>query len=230
MFFAPLIFNLLAILKTSEHTFKTEKTARYFQQGHLNSETQYLWIVLHGYGLHPKHFVKKFEPLHPEKHCVVAPEGLSRFYQKGLGGRVGASWMTSDGRLDDIADNMNYLSQLHERLHSKAPHAKLIVLGFSQGSPTACRWLVNAFQGVAHRLIIWASDIPEDVMTAEGVQKLNALDISIFIGDNDPFISEERKRQFLDLVQQHQVKYTLHEYQGEHRVYPELLSEFVETW
>ena len=36
----------------------------------------------------------------------MAPEGLSRFYLEGFSGKVGATWMTREDRLNDID---NYL-------------------------------------------------------------------------------------------------------------------------
>ena len=40
---------------------QTTKTARYFQIGELSSMTKNVWIVLHGYGMLPEYFIKKFE-------------------------------------------------------------------------------------------------------------------------------------------------------------------------
>src|SRR5690554_3872961 len=41
---------------------------------------------------------------------------MHRFYRKGTQGRVGASWMTKEARLDDIEDNHKYLDKLAEHL------------------------------------------------------------------------------------------------------------------
>ena len=81
------------------HHLSVEKTARYFTMGEGKANCQYLWIVLHGYGQLASSVIKRFKTLDPDKHFVLAPEGLSRFYWgEGFGGKAVASWMTSEDR------------------------------------------------------------------------------------------------------------------------------------
>lgn len=200
------------------------KTARIHQVGTIGKHIKKVWIVLHGYGMLTEYFIKKFETLDDGETLVLAPEGLSRFYLSGTYGRVGSSWMTKDEREDDIADNMQYLDQLYETIHSQvAEGTELTVLGFSQGSPTACRWLMHRRPGNS-RLKVWASDIPSDVLIPENKEYLNALDIQLFVGDNDKYIDEERVEKFTALIDAQEVKYTLTRYEGEHKIYPEVLN------
>ena len=128
-----------------------------------NSDTaRYCWIALHGYGQLTDYFIEKFHVLDESEHFVIAPEGFHRFYLKGTSGRVGASWMTKEERLDDIADNMAYLNQVYDEFISGRTFDKIIVLGFSQGASTAARWIQmgNCKPDV---FVQWAGVFPPDL-------------------------------------------------------------------
>jgi predicted esterase len=205
------------------------KTARYFINRHPDDKTRFIWIVLHGYGLHPGYFLRKFDVLDSAVHTVVAPEGLSRFYQDGVTGRVGASWMTKEEREDDIEDNLNYLDKLYSHLRKSCPpDVKLVVLGFSQGRHTTARWLTRRRPEGAHRCIVGASDLPEDCLGAESCETLNKLHPTLFIGDSDPYISPERYERLKQLLDTSKLAYSIIPYSGDHRVYSDVLSDFVD--
>ncbi|MDB9775759.1 hypothetical protein OAB47_05950 [Vicingaceae bacterium] len=73
---------------------------------------------------------------------VIAPSGLSKAYLKGFNGRVGANWMTSHEREEEILDYNNYLNQVIKYFcHEKEENIQINVLGFSQGAATACRFV-----------------------------------------------------------------------------------------
>ena len=97
-----------------EHQLTVSRTARYHQLGELSAMTRRVWFVAHGYGQLAAYFIRHFAPLTAaDPHLVVvAPEGLSRFYLNGTGGRVGATWMTKEDRLAEIEDYVAYLNQL----------------------------------------------------------------------------------------------------------------------
>ena len=120
-----------------------------------------LIIVLHGYGQLAEFFIRKFNEI-PEDYLVVAPEGMHRFYLNGTSGRVGASWMTKEDRESDIADNLNWLSQLFTELTEQKTFEKTILLGFSQGGATAARWFYSK-KVLFDQLILWASVFPPDL-------------------------------------------------------------------
>ena len=46
-----------------------------YTHGEINAETQYCWVVLHGYGQLASNIIRKFEHL-DDKNFVIAPEGL----------------------------------------------------------------------------------------------------------------------------------------------------------
>ena len=96
-------------------SFEVKQTARWFHLGQQPSNCGKILIALHGYGQHPAYMMESLKPLLDsiENLCIVAPEGLSRFYIKGTDGRVGASWMTRDDRVQDIKDNI-YPEETHK--------------------------------------------------------------------------------------------------------------------
>ena len=60
-----------------------EFRARYFQIGSLSPSTKNVIFLLHGYGQQAKYFIRKFQILENAHTCLIAPEGLSRFYLQG---------------------------------------------------------------------------------------------------------------------------------------------------
>ena len=70
---------------------------------------------------------------------------------------------------------------------------KVSVLGFSQGTATACRWLVNSKVKV-DKLILWGGTIPPEINTEVSIKILEASNLSIVIGDKDEFIEETTRQ------------------------------------
>jgi predicted esterase len=170
------------------HSVKTTKTARVFTHGSLTAKTKLVWIVAHGYGFLAEYFIKKFEELNPEEHFVIVPEALNRFYLKELSGRVGASWMTTEDRENEISDYVLYLDNVYETLISQT-NAKIVAFGFSQGAATMARWSVTTSKPL-NRIVFWGGSIPNDCFSH--VAKLNALHPCILVGDEDEFIPKEK--------------------------------------
>lgn len=170
-----------------EHSFKIQKTAKYYTQGDLKTANKIL-IVLHGYGQLSYYFSKKFEFLSNQGYFIIAPEGTHRFYLEGTSGRVGASWMTKEARIHDISDNENYLEELTNTFHLQNPLAQIHVLGFSQGAATATRWFEKSNINITS-LTLWASVFPEDI-SIDFRQNKNT-DFNFVLGSNDPYFNEE---------------------------------------
>ncbi len=123
----------------SEHHITVARTARYFTIG--DPAATEIWFVCHGYGQLAARFLKRFEPITEGARLVVAPEGLSRFYV-GSGERrdqpVGATWMTREDRLHEIADYVKYLDAVYADVVGDGPApGRVRALGFSQGAATA---------------------------------------------------------------------------------------------
>ena len=170
-----------------EFHIEVSKTARYYT---LKPKLEFnsVLFVIHGYRQLAKHFIKRFEPLTELGIMVVAPEGLNRFYVEGYDGRVGASWMTKEDRETDIKDYLGYLNKLHSSLDIPN-HLPIDILGFSQGGPTACRWLAESKMNV-RKLILHSTVFPNDFDFKENVKKLASIDVYTMFGDNDQFANE----------------------------------------
>lgn len=210
----------------SEHHLPVTRTARYQQLGEPSARTRHVWLVCHGYGQLAAYFSRHFAFLNeadPDT-VVIAPEGLSRFYLSGNGGRVGASWMTRDDRLAEIDDHVSFLNQLAAKvLAACPPDVRLTVLGFSQGTATVCRWLAQAPFRPAH-LILWAGGFPDDLPPA-AQRLLHGLPLTVVIGTDDEFINAALVEQQLHQLRQLGAAPTLLSFTGTHELNRPILEQ-----
>jgi len=174
---------------------KSTKTFRYSTIGKPETAKTIIY-VLHGYGQLSEYFIRKFDEL-KEEYFIVAPEGMHRFYLKGSSGRVGASWMTKEDRINDISDNLNWLNQLDVEMASKYQFDKKIILGFSQGGATAIRWFYNN-QFKIDQLIIWAAVFPPDLNIENELGNSNSQNKFFVIGNEDEFYTVNQRTEIID--------------------------------
>jgi predicted esterase len=207
---------------TQEHHFTAARTARYFTLGPTTARD--IWFVLHGYGQLAERFLRQFEPLDDGTRRLVAPEGLSRFYlESGEHRKVGASWMTREDRLSEIADYVRYLDALLElelRGLPQAPH--LSVLGFSQGTATAARWLAQG-EARADRLILWGGEVPPDLDLAAARPRWARTTMTLVVGSADPYITPKVLARDEDRLGAHDIAYRVERFDGGHELIPEVL-------
>ena len=212
----------------TEHSLQVARTARYYQLGKLTPTTRQVWVVLHGYGQLAAYFLRHFAHLtvlDPDL-VVLAPEGLSRFYLSGNGGRVGASWMTREDRLSEITDQADYLQQLVAPVLAAAPGARLTVLGFSQGAATASRWLLKAGFRPA-RLILWAGAFPEDIDPELAGRLMRDLNLVLVAGKQDEYVSAEQVQAQLASLRELGAAPELVEFGGGHTLDAAVLRELL---
>lgn len=210
----------------TEHSLAIARRARYYQAGELRADTRRIWFVLHGYGQLAAYFLRHFLPLteaDPDL-VVIAPEGLSRFYLSGNGGRVGASWMTREDRLSEIEDYVAYLNQLAAPVLAAAPAARITVLGFSQGAATVSRWLSRAPFRPA-QLILWAGAFPEDLDFGVATRLLRGLPVTLVVGDQDEFISAEQVQAQRAFLRRLGVEPVLLSFAGRHTLNADVLRQ-----
>lgn len=204
-----------------ERKIQTQKTGRYFVSADIDSQTKHVWFVMHGYGQLAQFFIRKFQQLPPE-HVVVAPEGMHRFYLQGTDGRVGASWMTKEAREDDIQDYIRFLDGVFSDLDLSNKNIKTHVLGFSQGTATASRW-VSYGDVRFDSLILWAGVLAPDLDFKISKEKLFGKKIVLAYGTRDQYRSEERIEEQRQIFNQHELPFQEIEFEGEHTIYPEPL-------
>ena len=209
----------------THHKLKVERTAHYYTIGEANQNTTRLIIACHGQGQRSQYFIRRFDVLDDGKTLIIAPEGLSKYYLKNFGGEVGASWMTSADRLDEIADYANYLQQLLDdylpRLNEKV---KVSLLGFSQGGATIFRWAMEKFPPV-DRFILFASMIPEDLDYRPHLDYFNTKDLIWIYGTADQFLNEERLAFNRRVFEKNGLDFEERTFEGKHEVRREVLEE-----
>jgi predicted esterase len=194
------------------------KTARYFLEGELNKEVEQVWIVCHGYAQLANYFIRNFEGLNNGKTLIVAPEGLHRFYWQGFSGRVVASWMTREDRLDDIADYCNFLSAVYDEcipLLNKS--VQINIFGFSQGTATVLRWLSIKKPNIDN-LILWGGTFPSDINFEMDKQYFDTFKTYFVMGTKDEYISNEEVEEQETILKNNAINYSSIRFDGKHEI------------
>lgn len=199
-------------------------TSRYFQLGEIDENTERLIFVLHGYGQQAKYFLRKFNALNQPETCIIAPEGLSKFYLEGFSGRVGATWMTKEDRLTDIKNYISYLNAIYKDIKPQQKSIEVSIIGFSQGAATACRWAVEN-QVNFDKLILWSGIFPPDMDLKKASKKLRNKSIYYVYGTDDPFINEEKLTEMDHLSKKLQLHPTVITFSGGHDLHKETLEK-----
>ena len=179
------------------HHLRVQRTARYFTLGGEGGAPKTVWFLLHGYGQLAGEFIRYFGDLASPESLLVAPEAMNRFYLVGVDKPakdrpVGATWMTREDRASEIADYVEYLDALYDDIAARASHfgARVNVIGFSQGTATATRWIEH---GRSHidRLILWGGLTPPETDFTRGHATLRHVPLTIVVGDRDQYVNDE---------------------------------------
>lgn len=206
-----------------EHRIAVSRSARYFTIGRPQRE---VWFVLHGYGQLAARFLRHFTPLDDGTRLVVAPEGLSRFYltEDPAERRVGASWMTKEDRQAEIENYVQYLDAVFEECVRSLDRAqvKVTLLGFSQGSATACRWFTMGKSRI-DRLVVWGGEVPPDVELPRSVR------LSLVYGSRDEYFTPKIITATEARLRAHDVPYKLVPFDGGHEIDAEVLKRVALT-
>lgn len=213
---------------TTSKRIAISKTARYYIMGEPSEKINSVWIVLHGYGQLAEEFINYFKTLKNESTLVVAPEALNRFYLKGFGGKIGATWMTKEERESEINDYVNYLDSVYDEVikYGLLGKVKIAVLGFSQGTATACRWISKCNSKI-DRLILWGGGVPPDVDLEFSHKLFNSINLEIVIGNEDQFISEEQMEKEIKRFEEIKLNYKIHRFNGKHEIKANILRQLI---
>jgi predicted esterase len=219
------------------HTIEAVKTARYVVLGAPDGPAQEVWVACHGYGQLATRFARHLRPAERAGRLIAVPEALSRFYLDGAERRyerVGASWMTREAREADIADTVRYLDDVFVAVCARAgadPRAvPLGVLGFSQGTATASRWLhrsllLRARPRRVQRLVLWGGGLPPDLDPAAERAWLDDAALTFVAGEADEVVPPARVGEQVAAVRAAGVAAALRTYDGGHRLQPDLVRE-----
>ncbi len=206
-----------------------QRTAHYYTLGEPSEQVRRFWIVCHGYGQLARTFIRRFENLEgldDGKTFVVAPEGLSKFYWGAFTGEPVASWMTKEHRLDEIDDYCNFLQTLYDSyLPQLAPDVEIILLGFSQGTATHCRWIMQNFPHF-HHLILWAGQLPDDLDFTPYQPFFTEKKLHFAYGNKDEFVTEKRIEWQRDFAEKNLLMLNEFPFEGRHEVDREALTRF----
>jgi predicted esterase len=215
-----------------EHHIRVDRTARYYLLGAPGGHVRRLWFVLHGYGQLAPALLRRCEPLAGPDVLVVAPEGLSRFYVAPINStnhaqaKVGASWITRDGRELEIADYVAYLDRLHEAIVRECPgRVELRLLGFSQGVATAVRWAILGAAEPPRQMLLWAGNLPAEIWTDAARTRLSGADLVLAAGDADPYLAPGDFDRTVERARAFGYRVRGVGFSGGHVVPPELLAE-----
>ncbi len=200
--------------------------APYYKVGSVTDQTINIWMVFHGYGQLAKPFSQYFSILSQPDNCLIFPQGLSKFYLKGVDKAIGANWMTSHNRKLDIENYISYLNKIYEmEIGPYRANIHLNILGFSQGVHTASRWIYSS-EIKYNKFILWGANLPHEV-TKETVNKVFFGDNFFVVGDKDRFINAEQLQRLRNRYKDIGFSYELVLYNGQHDIYPDILKKLV---
>ncbi len=204
----------------------TPRTARYYTLGTACPATREVWFACHGYGQLAEYFARHFSHIASKERLVVVPEGLSRFYLDGPGGRrVGATWMTKEDRLNEIEDYIKYLDKISREIFNRIPReqVKVTALGFSQGTATVSRWITRGDIN-ADRLILWAGMLPPELDLAACHPLFNRLNLTLVLGDQDEYARPAIIEKQETLLNTHGIRFRNIRFSGTHKLNSEVLE------
>jgi predicted esterase len=208
------------------------RTARYAMLGAEVSPADELWLVCHGYGQLASRFIRRFGVLDNGRRVIVAPEALSRFYLSGGTGphsvedKVGASWMTREGRDAEIADQVTFLDMVRERILGRPARTgvRVVALGFSQGAAAVCRWAARTATP-PHDVVLWGSGVPADLFGGEGRAGLARATLTLVVGNSDPIANGDHVGLHRDQLDAAGLVYRFVSYDGGHEIDRAALAE-----
>lgn len=210
-----------------ERHITVSRVARYYTLGPPAIDAAEVWFVLHGYRQLAGRFLKRFEGLDDGTRRIVAPEALSRFYvddgsgPHGPGSRVGATWMTREDREREITDYVAYLDAVAARElaggRRVAGAARIVVLGFSQGTATASRWAVYGTTE-ADDLVLWAGLLAHDLDRERAAARLRGTRVRFVAGGGDRFRNDAALAEQVAWLEASGIDCRRVDYDGGHRV------------
>jgi predicted esterase len=216
---------------------KVPRSARYAIMGSFEADLTEVWIVCHGHGQLARRFLSRFLPLEHPDRLFIAPEALSRYYLSPPKGGphpadapVGASWMTVEDRELEMQDYVGYLDLLYDEIFSIIDRAKvqLWVLGFSQGTATAARWVARG-KVDPDRVVLYAGLLPSELDMERAARLANRSPLTIVLGTNDEFAKPELIAAQEARLRQLGVAHTIIRFEGGHEITPNVLLRLTEA-
>ncbi len=214
-------------MKPTPHNIETTKTARYYSLGSFDVVKE-LWICLHGYAHRAESFIENFRPIASDDRLIIAPEGLSRFYTRGFGGTVGASWMTREDRENEIMDYVVYLEKLYNEVIGKCSSKpnRIVLFGFSQGVPAILRTIAETNIKI-DEIVMWSGDVPRDLHFEGFISNAKDVHKWLVYSKTDLLVRQEIYVETETLLKSHSIEYELLYFDGGHEIPEAALKELV---
>jgi predicted esterase len=211
-----------------ENLIKTPRSARYVTLGLPTEALKQVFFLFHGYGQLATSFIGEFSYIAHGSRYFVAPEGLSKFYLSGSSGKVGASWMTSEERDYEISDYLHFLDSVYQAVNKGicSKDIESILLGFSQGVATVCRWL-EKLKIPADKLILWAGTIPPEVDLWQIKAHYPNLEVFLVAGTKDPLIRSDVLLEQESRLEKAALHYRKIRFEGKHELHPPTLLKII---
>jgi len=215
---------------------EVSRSARYAVMGSIDGPLSEVWFVCHGQGQLAARFLSRFLPLERDDRLFVAPEALSRYYvtpPKGgpntANAPIGASWMTREDRECEIEDYVRYLDALHDKIFSTVAREKvrLWVLGFSQGTATAARWVARG-KVDPDRVVLWSGLIPPELNAESAAILARRSPLTVVFGRSDEFASPELIAAQESRLKELGVPHGTIRFDGGHEIIPDALRMLAE--
>jgi len=215
-------------MQPTEHSIKIERTAHYYTLGNEIKSADHIWLLLHGYGQLASRMIARFKNVDIDKHFFIAPEAISKHYVKRQPNFVGATWMTQEHRLDEIADYIAYLSQVMTPIiAAMKPHQKINILGFSQGTSTMWRYIHHS-RLPFHSVINWAGEFPPELDYNEMLPYLNSIQHKYFcIGNKDEYLTTKHKEKLETFIADNKLGFQFKLFEGTHVIDQEVFSDII---
>jgi len=189
-----------------------------------NREINAILFVIHGFGQRSSDFIHEFEFLKDSNCLVVAPEAISKFYNKK--GEGVATWMTSYERLDEIEDYVNYLNLLLDRITQRYPVDRIHALGFSQGTSTLMRW-AKQINPSFDEIFLCSGSVPPELNPLD-VRGIGS-NIKYYYGDQDKLHSLEKAKEQIKRLEVLNLKFEAIPFSGRHEISEKCKSDLLKA-
>ena len=157
-----------------------------------------LLVGFHGYAEGAESQLERLRAIPgSNRWCLVAIQGLHRFYQRRTN-EVIASWMTRQDRDLAIADNLAYVEGVLDALSRDKAAARLVFAGFSQGVAMAFRAACATARRV-DGVIAVGGDVPPEIDAASLARVHAAL---VCRGARDEWYTDEKFEQDVARIRQ----------------------------
>ena len=134
--------------------------------------------------------------------------------------------MTREDRLHEIDDYVAYLESIQQEIFKEfSPQSvHITVLGFSQGTATASRW-VNRSKLRCDRLILWGGFFANGILELVEKERLPPQDTHFVYGNKDEYLNQLNPAEYIEKLKAEMPFMHIKEYNGGHTIDQKVLVE-----